>query len=129
MRKKLLISLMFSLVVIAFVGLYFRPLTLQTYVIHGSSQSRWITIEYGREECPALREILIWRELKIPESGNLCTSSRLEEGWTHDSFFLVEGDTKTKLDPERQIGAWGTTGASGHVIRTESFRVNHVIGQ
>ena len=57
MRKNLLISLVAALAVI-FIIIYIRPLTLQTYVLYGSGQSKWITIDYGHEDCPALTEIL-----------------------------------------------------------------------
>lgn len=66
-----------------------------TYVIHKTAQSnrvhhnsyyipsqlenRWITIEYNNKQCNKLEEDLSIRELKIPISGYLCTSSPMSK--------------------------------------------------
>lgn len=124
MRKILLSSILIMVGIISAVILYFQPIVFQSYVLSGLTESKRITIDYGRDECPGLDHIFIWREIDIPESGYLCTSSRLEEGWTYDSFSLLNNGTKRRLDTQQGITARGASGSKGQFLRTETFLFN-----
>jgi len=68
-----------------------RRLRVETYLIPAKMEPRWITIEYGNPNCPALNENALGREVVIPESGFLCTSSSRYEGWHRVRYYLVGG--------------------------------------
>jgi hypothetical protein len=47
----------------------------------------WVAVEFERADCPPLTKRGDAWYLHVPESGYLCTSNPLEEGWATDTFF------------------------------------------
>ena len=80
----------------------FRPIKFQTYRINSGISTSWISIEYNRADCAPLADGLIFRDIQISADGHSCTSSPMETGWTHDSFYL-ETNPETALDKESSI--------------------------
>ena len=66
--------------------------------------SRWITIEYGNPKCTPLKESSFGRELVIPESGFLCTSSPVYSGWHRREYYLFdENNNRSTLQSDDLI--------------------------
>ena len=84
-------------------------LRVHTYLIPAKMESRWITIEYNNPKCAPLKENRFARELVIPESGFLCTSSPPYPGWYRPEYYLFdEVNTRTALDSDRLIHRQGS---------------------
>lgn len=67
-----------------------KRIQIETYLIPVKMQSRWITIEYDNPNCPPLNENDSGREVAIPRSGFLCTSSPRYMGWHRTEYYLVD---------------------------------------
>jgi hypothetical protein len=84
---------------------------VHTYLIPAKMEPRWITIEYNNPKCEPLKETASERQLTIPESGFLCTSSPKHTGWHQEKFYLVDGNNRTSIQIEERI------------FRRESFNI------
>lgn len=79
-------------------------LRIHTYLIPAKMAPRWITIEYDNPKCAPLRETAFGREFVIPESGFLCTSSAMYEGWHREEYYLVdENNNRIALRVDERI--------------------------
>jgi hypothetical protein len=67
-----------------------KRIQIETYLIPVKMQSRWITIEYDNPNCPPLNENDSGREVAIPGSGFLCTSSPRYMGWHRTKYYFVD---------------------------------------
>ena len=76
---------------------------VNVYLVPAEIDSRWITIEYDNPKCAPLRESSVGRELVIPESGFLCTSSSVYEGWHRQEYYSFEGNNRTSLQPDKLV--------------------------
>lgn len=86
-----------------------ESITVHTYLIPAKMRPGWITIEYGNSKCPPLKESGLRRELAIPESGFLCTSSSSYQGWRREEYYLVgEHNRRTALETDRWIHRRGS---------------------
>lgn len=98
-------------VLIAIISIYlllnvWKPVRLQTYLLPSNLELGWVVIEYDNIKCPSLKEGGWWRELTIPESGYLCTSSPIEIGWTYNMYYLVDAQReRTRLTESEHIFA------------------------
>jgi hypothetical protein len=92
-------------VLLAFTSLWyvFQPVRFISYRIPVSTGSSWIAIEYNRPDCSPLIETAFGREIIVPESGYLCTSSAMEPGWTFDSFYAYENGKEMALKKDEQV--------------------------
>lgn len=80
------------------------PFQVHTYLMPAKIEPRWITIEYDNPNCPPLKENALGRELVIPESGFLCTSSPKYLGWYRAEYYLVdEHKRRTALKADERI--------------------------
>jgi hypothetical protein len=80
------------------------PFRVHTYLIPAKMEQRWITIEYDNPKCPPLSENDSGRELVIPETGFLCTSSQRESGRHRAEYYVVdEHQRRTALKPDQWI--------------------------
>jgi hypothetical protein len=67
-------------------------------------EPRWITIEYENPKCLPLKKGALGQEFVIPESGFMCTSSKVYTGWSQRKYFLVnEKGERTPLKVGEQI--------------------------
>lgn len=86
-----------------------RPFGVETYLIPAKMEPRWITIEYENPNCPALNRNALGREVVIPESGYLCTSSSRDADWHRVRYFLVgEGNRRIPLRANERIHRRGS---------------------
>lgn len=77
---------------------------VHTYLIPAKMEQRWITIEYDNPNCPRLSENDSGRELVIPETGFLCTSSQREAGRHREEYYVVDDhQRRTALKTEQWI--------------------------
>ena len=82
----------------------FEPFIFETYLIPSTMKEGWVTIELGNPKCPPLSQGRGWREIAIPESGYLCTSTQMNTKRTYQSFYLVDANGKrTSLSTDKQI--------------------------
>jgi Family of unknown function (DUF6843) len=102
-----------SLLLLTLVGVSCAPLRTKTYLIPAKIESRWITIEYSNPECEPLKESTFGRELNIPDTGYLCTSTAMDTEWHREIFYLIDDhNNRTEIRPEDRV------------FRRESFNVN-----
>lgn len=82
-----------------------QPIHLQTYLLSSKIETKWIAIEYDNPKCSPLAKSVLGREIEVPESGYVCTSSPMEMGWTYSKFYLVDNDKRIAITEEKQIFA------------------------
>ena len=80
-----------------------QPIHLQTYLLSTKIETKWITIEYDNPKCSPLEKKVLGREIEIPESGYVCTSSLMEMGWTYSKFYLVDNNKRVEITEDEQI--------------------------
>ena len=85
----------------------FTPLSgtlrTQNYILPENIKHRWITIEYQNPKCLPLSDGVFSQDIVIPESGFLCTSSSMYEGWHQPKYFLVNEQSERKPLTGEQI--------------------------
>ena len=80
------------------------PLRVHTYLIPAKIEPSWITIEHDNPKCTPLKEDVFGRELVIPESGFLCTSTPIYMGWHREKYYSVDANNKrTALQLDERI--------------------------
>lgn len=86
------------------------PVRVHTYLLSSRLEPSWVAIEYDNPKCSPLKENRLWRELVIPESGYLCTSSPMDMGWTYNRYYLVnDRGERIRLVEDEQIFARAST--------------------
>jgi hypothetical protein len=94
----------FALVTILSIVYVREPIIFETYLIPSTMKEGWVTIELGNPKCPHLRHGRGWREVVIPESGYVCTSTPQHTKLFYDWYYLVDQNGKrTPLAYEQQI--------------------------
>lgn len=98
---------------LAFLGLLIPqaqiPFGVETYLIPAKMEPRWITIEYENPNCPPLNKNAFGREVVIPESGFLCTSSSRHADWHRVRYLLVgPGNRRNPLGANERIHRRGS---------------------
>lgn len=68
------------------------------------SYAGWVTVKFEKPNAPALTEKDGVVEFRIPESGVLETSSKLETGWSRDEYFWIEGNSTTLIPKHVDCG-------------------------
>ena len=81
---------------------------VHTYLIPAKLKLGWISIEYENPQCPKLEEGRWGREVVVPESGFLCTSSSLYTGWHRTEFYAVDENGARTSIREDEIHRKGT---------------------
>jgi uncharacterized protein DUF6843 len=66
----------------------------------------WIQIIYNVPDAPELSKENGSYIIKLPPSGRLKTSSRVEYGWARDEFYSYSGTRRTRLN----VTGWGGGG-------------------
>lgn len=66
----------------------------------------WFLVEYGKPNCPALTNRGIFRVIRVPQSGRVCTSSEPIEGWQYTRYLYVGQDETTHEIPGSDV-PWG----------------------
>lgn len=61
------------------------------YVIPESYQG-WVTIIYGKHDCPQLEESRVFVLIHTDETGNGCTSTQIPKGWRYTKYVYANND-------------------------------------